>query len=52
MRFYIDSKVELKEDYNQLKIQYDELKTENDLLKNNFYQLIEYCKWEEIFVKS
>ncbi len=43
-RFCIDSKVELREDFDQLKIQYDYLKNESDLLKNNFYQLIDSCK--------
>ncbi len=39
-----DSKVELREDFNQLKILCDNFKTENDLLKINFQKLINNCQ--------
>ncbi|CAF4110686.1 unnamed protein product, partial [Adineta steineri] len=37
-------KVELREDYDKLKIECDILKTENNVLKNNFEDLIDNCK--------
>jgi len=42
--FSVDGKVELREDFDRLKIQCDSLKIENDLLENNFQELIDSCK--------
>jgi hypothetical protein len=46
-KFYvigIDSKVELREDFDKLKISYDHQKNETDLLQTDFHELIENCK--------
>ncbi len=46
-KFYvigIDSKVELQEDFDKLKISYDHQKNEMDLLRTDFHELIENCK--------
>jgi hypothetical protein len=40
----IDSKVELREDFDKLKISYDNQKNETDLLRTDFHKLIENCK--------
>ncbi len=40
----VDSKVELREDFDRLKISYDNQKNETDLLRNDFHQLIENSK--------
>ncbi len=45
--FSVDGKVELREDFDKLKIQCDSLKIENDLLENNFQELIDSCKWDK-----
>jgi len=41
-----DSKIELREDFNKLKILSNNLKNETDLLKINFQELLNNCKWE------
>ncbi len=42
--FSVDGKVELREDFDKLKILCENLKTETDLLKVDFIELIENCK--------
>jgi hypothetical protein len=39
-----DSKIELREDFNKLKILSNNLKNETDLLKINFQELLNNCK--------